>query len=146
MTESRPCVGVPLPLIAGPTAAATELRNRGVPTERVPFADGNGTAPPTQKDIVAAVNDKRYEDRLASLDDDGRGQLRSASGSGSAAFLLMPTQQYHRIEDPLFRVAVVRKLGGQVAPKADQDAPLHCALVAKDGTVCGCPLDQGGST
>ena len=42
------------------------------------------------------------------LDGDGRGQRRSASGSGSAAFLLMPTQQDHRIEDPLFRVAVVR--------------------------------------
>ena len=24
------------------------------------------------------------------------------------------------------------------------DAPLHCALVAKDGTVSGCPLDHGG--
>ena len=125
------------------TDAAADLQARGVPTEKI-FADGNGTAPPTQKDIVAAVNDKRYEDRLASLDDDGRGQLRSASGSGSAAFLLMPTQQDHRIEDPLFRVAVVRRLGGRVAPKADQDAQPHCALVAADGTVCGHPLDQGG--
>ena len=126
------------------TDAAADLRARGVPAGKVPFAGGNGTAPPTQKDIVAAVNDKRYEDRLASLDDDGCGQLRSASGSGSAAFLLMPTQQDHRIEGPLFRVAVVRRLGGRVAPKADQDVHPHCALVAADGTVCGHPLDQGG--
>ena len=56
----------------------------------------------------------------------------------------MPTQQDHRIEDPLFRVAVVRRLGGRVAPKADQDVNPHCALVAADGTVCGHPLDQGG--
>ena len=126
--------------------AAADLQARGVPAAKVPFAGGNGTAPPTQKDIVAAVNDKRYEDRLASLDDDGRGQLRSASGSGSAAFLLMPTQQDHRIEDPLFRVAVVRRLGGRVAPKADHDAQPHCALVAADGTVCGHPSVKRGGT
>ena len=65
------------------------------------------------------------------------GQLRSASGSGSAAFLLMPTQQDHRIEGPLFRIAIVRKLGGRVAAKAGPDAPRRCALVAKGGMVCG---------
>ena len=81
---------------------------------------------------------------MALLDDDGCGQLLSASGSGSAAFLLMPTQQEHRIEDPLFRVAVVRRLGGRVAAKAGPDAPRHCALIAKDGIVCGRPLDHGG--
>ena len=114
----------------GITVAAADLRNRGVPTEKVPFANGNGTVEPKQKDIVAAINDRRYEDRLATLDEDGRGQLRSASGSGSAAFLLMPTQQDHRIEDPLFRAAIVRRLGGRVAAKAGSDAPRHCALVA----------------
>ena len=88
----------------------------------------------------------RYEDRLATLDEDGRGQLRSASGSGSAAFLRMPTQQDHRIEDPIFRIAVVRRLGGRVAAKAGPNAPRHCALVDKDGTVCGRPLDNGEST
>ena len=115
-------------------AAATDLRNRGVPTERVPFANGNRTVEPKQKDIVSSINDRRYEDRLALLDEDGRGQLRSASGSGSAAFLLMPTQQDHRIEDPLFRVAVVRRLGGRVAAKAGQDAPRHC--VDRQGWHC----------
>ena len=113
-------------------------------TEKVPFANGIGTVEPKQKDIVGVINDKRYEDRLATLDEDGRGQLRSTSGSGSAAFLLMPTQQGHRIENPPFRVAVVRKLGGRVAAKAGPDAPRHCALVGRDGTVCGRPLDNGG--
>ena len=102
----------------GITAATADLRNRGVPTEKVPFANGNGTVEPKQKYIVSAINDRRYEERLALLGDDGRGQLRSASGSGSADFLLMPTQQDHRIEGPLFRVAVVRRLGGRVAAKA----------------------------
>ena len=97
------------------TVATTDLRGRGVPAEKVPFARGIGTIEPKQKDIVGVINDKRYEDRLATLDEDEREQLRSASGSGSAAFLLMPTQQGHRIEDPLFRVAVVRKLGGRVS-------------------------------
>ena len=118
-------------------------RDRGVPTEKVPFANGTGTNEPKQKDIVGVINDKRYEDRLAALDEDGRGQLQSASGSGSAAFLLMPTQRDHRIEDPLFRVAVVRRLGGRVAAKAGPDAPRHCALAGKNGTVCGRPLDNG---
>ena len=124
--------------------ATTDLQERGLPAEKVPFAYGAGATEPKQKDIVSVINTKRYEDRLASLDEDGRGQLRSASGSGSAAFLLMPTQQDHRIEDPLFRVAVVRRLGGRVAPKGGLAAPRHCALVGKDGTVCGRPLDTGG--
>ena len=52
----------------------------------------------------------------------------------------------HRIviEDPLFRVAVVRRLGGRVATKGGPAAPRHCALVGKGGTVCGRPLDIGG--
>ena len=128
----------------GITIATADLRNRGVPTEKVPFANGIGTIEPKQKDIVAVINDKRYEDRLATLDGDGRGQLRSASGSGSVAFFLMPTQQDHRIEDPFFRIAVVRRLGGRVAAKAGPDAPRQCALVGKDGTVCGRPLDNRG--
>ena len=60
------------------------------------------------------------------------------------AFLLMPAQQDHRIEDPLFRVAVVRRLGGWVAAKAGPGSPRHCALIGKDGTVCGRPLGNGG--
>ena len=88
----------------GITVATADLRDRGVPTEKVPFANGIGTFEPKQKDIAGVINDKRYEDRLATLDEDGRGQLRSASGSGSAAFLLRPTRQDHRIEDPLFRL------------------------------------------
>ena len=128
----------------GITVATADLRDGGVPTEKVPFANGIGTVEPKQKDTVGVINDKRYEDRLATLDEDGRGQLRSASGSGSAAFLLMPTQQDHRIEDTLFRVAVVRRLGGWVAAKAGPDAPRHCAHVGKDGTVCGRPLNNRG--
>ena len=135
-----------LALDRGITVATADLRNRGVPTEKIPFANGNGTGEPKQTYIVGVINDKRYEDRLATLDEDGRGQLWSASGSGSAAFLLMPTQQDHRIEDPLFRVAVVRRLGGRVAAKAGLDAPRHCALalVGRNGTVRGRPLDNAG--
>ena len=59
----------------GITVATADLRNRGVPTEKVPFANGNGTVEPKQKDIVAVINDTRYGDRLATLDEDGRGQL-----------------------------------------------------------------------
>ena len=94
----------------GITVATADLRDRRVPAEKVPFAHGIGTIEPKQKDIVGVINDKRYEDRLATLDEGGRGQLRSASGSGSAAFLLMLKQQDHRIEDPFFRVAVVGRL------------------------------------
>ena len=122
----------------GIAVATADLRNRGVPAEKAPFANGIGTIEPKQKDIVGVIIDKRYEDRLAMLDEDGRGQLRSASWFGSAAFLLMPTQQDHRIEDPFFRVAVVRRLGGRVAAKAGPDAPRHCALVGE-------PVQEGGS-
>ena len=128
----------------GITVATADLRDRGIPTEKALFANGIGTIEPKQKDIAGVINDKRYEEPLATLDENGRGQLRSASGSGSAAFLPMPTQQDHRIEDSLFRVAVVRMLGGRVAAKAGPDAPRHCALVGKDGTMCGRPLDNGG--
>ena len=93
----------------GITVATADLRSRGVPTEKVPFANGNGTVEPKQKYIVAVINDTRYEDHLATLDEGGRGQLWSASGSGSAAFLLMPTQQDHRIESPFF---VLQSSGG----------------------------------
>lgn len=128
----------------GIKVASDDLTARGVSADGLPFTRGVGTVPPRQKDIMTAINAKRYEDRLETLDHAGRGQLRSASGPGAAAFLQMPTQQEHRIEDPLFRVAVVRRLGGRVALRAGVAAAGHCSLVGRDGAVCGHPLDRDG--
>ena len=42
------------------TVATADLRGRGVPAEKVPFAHGIGTIEPKQKDIVGVINDNRY--------------------------------------------------------------------------------------
>ena len=39
----------------GVATATADLRNRGVPTEKVPFANGIGTVEPKQKDIVTVI-------------------------------------------------------------------------------------------
>ena len=125
------------------TGAVADLEERGAPKAKIPFADGTGAADAKQKDLVNHIHERRYEQRLETMDNAGRGQLRSASGSGSAAFLLMPTQQDHCIEDPLFRVAVVRRLGGWVVHRDGAGPQRYCALVGRNG-VCRHPLDTGG--
>ena len=122
--------------------AAADLVNRGVEENRIPLTEESPHVAPRQKDLVDRVHKERYRDLLGVLDDSGRGQLRSASGPGAASFLTLPTQQNHYVEDSLFRVAVVRRLGGRVLPKTDRHAP-HCALHGGRGR-CNEPLDAGG--
>ena len=40
----------------GITVATADVRNRGVPAGKVPFASGNGTVEPKQKDIAVVIN------------------------------------------------------------------------------------------
>ena len=109
---------------------------------RIPFTEEGPNRAPRQKDLADRIHKKRYNDLLDVLDGSGRGQLRSASGPGSASFLALPTQQNHVVEDSLLLVAVVRRLGGRVIPKDDKHAP-HCALLGGRGR-CNMPLDSGG--
>ena len=122
--------------------AAADLVDRGVEGNRIPLTEESPHVAPRQKDLVDRVHKERYRDLLGVLDDSGRGQLRSASGPGAASFLTLPTQQNHYVEDTLFRVAVVRRLGGRILPKDDRHAP-HCALYGGRGR-CNEPLDPGG--
>ena len=123
-------------------SAAADLVGRGIDEAEIPFAEGISLRVPKQKDLVSKVHRVQYKERLALLADPGKAQLRSASGTGAAAFLMLPTQQNHHVEDTLFQVAVVRRLGGRVTPKGGWMAP-RCALVNAGGRCEGC-LDTTG--
>ena len=104
-------------------AAVADLVDRGVGEAELPLAEGAPIRPPKQKQIVDRVHKKAVGSLMDALDETGKGQLRSASGTGAAAFLMLPTQQNHHVEDSLLRVAVVRRLGGRVVPKGGPAGP-----------------------
>ena len=130
------------PLDSEWAAAVADLVAQGVPQRKIPFAEDGPERCPRQKDLVDHIYKREYDERLAVMDDLGKARMRSASGAGSAAFLLLPKQQDHRVEDALFRVAVVRRLGGRVVPKGDDLQP-KCALAGARGR-CSTPLENDG--
>ena len=126
------------------TAASEDLQRMGVPRARIPFEEGGvGARPVKQKQLVDYVH-KHARQRLFDLIDDGKkGRIRSASGAGSASFMMLPTQQDHNVESNLFRAAVAKRLGGRVEPKAQGTAQPVCCLISREGR-CGGALDVDG--
>ena len=121
------------------TGAIADLIDRGVEEMRVFFTEEEPNRAPRQKDLVDRIRKKRYNDLLEVLDESGRGQLRSASGPGSASFFTLPTRQNTFVEDSLLRAAVVRRLGGRVIPKDDKHAQRRALVGGEGGVVAICP-------
>ena len=121
-------------------AAVEQLRQRGADPSEIPFS-ASMPAPllTRQKRLVEATCQVARDGIMESLSEAARARLRSASGSGSSSYLLLPTQQDHHVEDYLFRAAVAKRLGGTVKPK--DEANRTCSLHGRDGR-CGMHLDE----
>ena len=73
-------------------SAAADLIAREIHEAEIPFAEGISLKVPKQKDLVNKVHRIQCKDHMALLADPGKAQLRSASGMGAAAFLMLPAQ------------------------------------------------------
>ena len=84
---------------------------------------------------------------LAADAEEGRADLRSASGPGAGAFLLPPEDASDIMEDTQFRVASRLRLHVPRAGALGLSSPsLHCNhRASSDGTICGEALDSSNS-
>jgi hypothetical protein len=122
--------------------AVDDLLTRGVDQRLIPFSAVRTVGGKRQKTLVEAVNKGARVLIAAQLTPSENAVLRSASGPGASAFLMLPTQQDHHVEDSLFRAAVARRMGARVCPK-DSAGAATCSLISRNGR-CTAPLDPVG--
>ena len=97
-----------------------------------------------QHDLSAEIYEHAHYNTLTSLSPEDQCEIRSAGGKGAGNFLLTPTKPEFRMADTHFTVALRARLRLQ-HPACNDDiskATTHCQHRARNGELCGTPLDD----